>query len=763
MWNIFLISTTVVIYNRFAEGLDDGILRLMDGSHSREGRLEIFHSGIWGSVCDDNFGQPDATVACRQLGFRCLSDVQVYTEGGFTSSKIWMDDVNCNGQESSLKTCSFAGWGSNNCGTGENVGIRCYGGCSGDLWLVGGNYYGRLEIYHSGSWGTICDDKFGSQDALVVCKQLGLWHRTKNYRTTIVEFYTAGHGNGTIWLDDVNCNGNENRIEYCQHRGWNVQNCGHGEDVGVRCYGSESSVEVNGHWGSWSLWTSCNSICGSGTRKRTRRCDNPLPTFGGSSCTGNSEQSRTCTGTSCSVRGNWGSWSTWTGCSSSCDSGYQTKHRVCNNPVPSSSGLYCNGTSFAVRNCKIANCPVNGYWGSWSLWTSCNSICGSGTRKRTRRCDNPLPKFGGSSCTGNSEQSRTCTGSSCSVRGNWGSWSAWTGCSSSCDSGYKTKHRVCNNPVPSSSGLYCNGRSFEVRNCNIAKCPVDGSWGHWSLWSECNVTCGGGLQQRTRNCNNPTPFFGGASCTGIDSETFQCSQINCPVDGGWSEWVVWSVCSSSCGSGVKTRTRQCNDPTPSYGGVSCIGRNKDSNSCNTYECPVNGQWGNWQEWDSCITTCGNGFKHRSRKCDSPSSMFGGSECIGFSFDIQNCSQDICPDNYTVGAKQQGNVETSQSFSITVLGSVAAGCIVITAVIIAIALFVFRRFRSGQTAERNKNGTNNDTDDELRDTSRTNNYEFIGPSNGIQNGAYDTYNIPRRGHANTQFNGGNEALYENLKI
>lgn len=43
---------------------------------------------------------------------------------------------------------------------------------SGDLWLVGGSDNGRLHIYHSGSWGTICNDHFGSADALVVCKQL---------------------------------------------------------------------------------------------------------------------------------------------------------------------------------------------------------------------------------------------------------------------------------------------------------------------------------------------------------------------------------------------------------------------------------------------------------------------------------------------------------------------------------------------------------------------------------------------------------------
>lgn len=59
---------------------------------------------------------------------------------------------------------------------------------------------------------------------------------------------------------------------------------------------------------------------------------------------------------------------------------------------------------------------------------------------------------------------------------------------------------------------------------------------------------------------------------------------------------------------------------------------------------VNGQWGDWLEWESCNETCGNGFEQRSRKCDSPFPLFGGSECIGFDFDIQNCSQNICPGN-----------------------------------------------------------------------------------------------------------------------
>lgn len=58
---------------------------------------------------------------------------------------------------------------------------------------------------------------------------------------------------------------------------------------------------------------------------------------------------------------------------------------------------------------------------------------------------------------------------------------------------------------------------------------VSGQWGLWSSWSDCSTTCGQGLRQRSRLCDSPPPSAGGAQCQGDSLEVTPCSNTPCLV------------------------------------------------------------------------------------------------------------------------------------------------------------------------------------------------------------------------------------------
>ena len=57
---------------------------------------------------------------------------------------------------------------------------------------------------------------------------------------------------------------------------------------------------------------------------------------------------------------------------------------------------------------------------------------------------------------------------------------------------------------------------------------VDGAWGDWGSWMNCNTDCGVAIQNRTRSCTNPTPQYGGTDCFGEDTLTQACNNHKCP-------------------------------------------------------------------------------------------------------------------------------------------------------------------------------------------------------------------------------------------
>ena len=53
----------------------DGDIKLVGGTVSYEGRVELCVHGVWGTICHDAWDQKDSTVVCRQLGlpYQCMS------------------------------------------------------------------------------------------------------------------------------------------------------------------------------------------------------------------------------------------------------------------------------------------------------------------------------------------------------------------------------------------------------------------------------------------------------------------------------------------------------------------------------------------------------------------------------------------------------------------------------------------------------------------------------------------------------------------
>lgn len=74
----------------------------------------------------------------------------------------------------------------------------------------------------------------------------------------------------------------------------------------------------------------------------------------------------------------------------------------------------------------------------------------------------------------------------------------------------------------------------QKNNCDIVNrkkhvSTVNGNWGAWSAVSDCSVTCGVGLQTHRRDCDNPPPKYGGQDCPGDNTKSLLCKDPkHCP-------------------------------------------------------------------------------------------------------------------------------------------------------------------------------------------------------------------------------------------
>ncbi|XP_062377724.1 deleted in malignant brain tumors 1 protein-like isoform X2 [Sardina pilchardus] len=239
MWSFAL---TLIGYLLKLSGTSGTQIRVVNGDNSCSGRVEVYHSGQWGTVCDDAWDLKDAEVVCKQL--RCGKAVSAPDKAYFGqgSGKIWLDNVGCSGTESSITTCSHRGLGVHDCSASEDAGVVCAVGSNIRLANSSGYCSGRVEVYYSGQWGTVCDDSWSINDAQVVCRQLGCGKAVSAPGSAYF-----GKGSGTIWLDEVGCSGTESSITTCSHRGLGVHDCSAVEDAGVVCAGMMKTPTLTLH------------------------------------------------------------------------------------------------------------------------------------------------------------------------------------------------------------------------------------------------------------------------------------------------------------------------------------------------------------------------------------------------------------------------------------------------------------------------------------------------------------------------------------
>nr|XP_054753797.1 deleted in malignant brain tumors 1 protein-like [Lytechinus pictus] len=273
-------------------------IRLVNGPSNTTGRVEVYYNGEWGTVCDDDWDDTDATVVCQILGLGVLGRARTAAAFGEGRGSIILDEVQCDGTETDIFDCSSNGVKNHNCGHNEDAGVECTNRGqttatpTRSIRLVNGpsNTTGRVEVYYNGEWGTVCDDDWDDTDATVVCQILGLgvlgrartaaafgeesirlvngpsnnagrvevnyngewvtvcddfWDNTDatvvckiiglgNYGIPRTNAH-FGEGSGSIILDNVECDGTETDIFDCSNNGANNSNCFHYEDAGVEC------------------------------------------------------------------------------------------------------------------------------------------------------------------------------------------------------------------------------------------------------------------------------------------------------------------------------------------------------------------------------------------------------------------------------------------------------------------------------------------------------------------------------------------------
>ena len=390
----------------------------------------------------------------------------------------------------------------------------------------------------------------------------------------------------------------------------------------------------------WGSWTACSLTCSWGQQTRARRTVRAA-SHGGKGCP-STHTKRPCHESHCPVHCSVSAWGQWGVCTATCGRGKQVRSR--NVLVHAQLGGYTCPALQEWEECNIDACPVDCVVASWSTFGACTHSCGGGMQTRSRAVL-AHSAHGGLGCPLVSDR-RVCDEQPCPLDCSVHQWGAFSQCTQSCgDAGTKMRWRETNY-VARFGGKPCPATK-ETVPCNIP-CPKHCETSMWGSWDACTQTCGRGQQTRARSVT-ARDEFGGSVCPSL-AQKKDCNVHGCPQDCVQSAWGLWSPCTLTCGSGMQSRSRTVLREPAKVGaiyGKPCE-QPTQTQACNVAPCAVDCALSTWGDWSPCSVTCGDTGTRTRTRVELQAAQNGGEVCPSLT-ESGSCTPGPCPFHCEVSA------------------------------------------------------------------------------------------------------------------